>query len=160
MISFSAVMRATALTTLTAAGVTFSASSYALVPFEATYQFSYGNKNVGNATRKLTQQGNQWQYQFSSRIPVLGSATETSKFSFKNGQIQSQSYLRQTKILLRSDTVTMNFKPQQKTISTSRKGTQRTLVWQNGVLDDLNAELQVREDLKRWFKIQIYYCRL
>lgn len=148
MTLFPAVIRAAALTILTAAGLTFAVSAYALTPFEATYQFTYGNKNMGNATRKLTQQGNQWQYQFSSRIPLIGSATETSKFGFSNGQIQSQSYQRQTKILVHNDTVNMTFKPQQKTIHTTRKGTQRTLNWQNGVLDDLNAELQVREDLQ------------
>lgn len=149
MKTFSAAMRTFALTTFAAASLTFAATSHALTPFSATYQFTYGNKTMGDATRKLSQQGNLWQYQFSSRIPVIGSATETSKFGFSQGQIQSVSYQRQTKILVHNDVVNMNFKPQQKQIQTSRKGTSRVLTWQNGVLDDLNAELQVREDLKQ-----------
>lgn len=123
--------------------------SHALSPFEATYQFSYGNKKMGDATRKLSKIGNQWQYQFSSKIPVIGSATETSKFGFQNGLITSDSYQRRTKILIHSDTVNMNFNPSQKSITTSRKDQNRTLTWKSGVLDDLNAELQVREDLKK-----------
>ena len=123
--------------------------SHALSPFEATYQFTYGNKKMGDATRKLSKIGNQWQYQFSSKIPVIGSATETSKFGFQNGLITSDSYQRRTKILIHSDTVNMNFNPSQKSITTSRKDQNRTLTWKSGVLDDLNAELQVREDLKK-----------
>ncbi len=147
MRKFSAVRSIALGTTLFAASLGASLS-YALSPFSATYSFSYGNKSLGDATRKLTQQGNQWQYKFSSKIPLIGSAVETSKFTFANGQIQSQSYQRQTKILVHSDTVSINFKPAQKQIITKRKDQQRTLVWQNKVLDDLNAELQVREDLK------------
>lgn len=128
--------------------MSFAMSSYALTPFEATYQFTYGNKNMGDATRKLTQNGQNWQYKFSAKIPLIGSATETSNFSFTNNQIQSQSYTRQTKILVHNDTVKLNFKPAQKQILTNRKSTDRVLTWQAGVLDDLNAELQVREDLK------------
>ncbi len=123
--------------------------SHALSPFEATYQFTYGNKKMGDATRKLSKIGNQWQYQFSSKIPVIGSATETSKFGFQNGLITSDSYQRRTKILIHSDAVNMNFNPSQKNITTSRKDKNRTLTWKSGVLDDLNAELQVREDLKK-----------
>ncbi|MCH4249223.1 MAG: DUF3108 domain-containing protein [Acinetobacter populi] len=149
MKTFSAAIRTIALTTFAAASFTFAAASHALTPFSATYQFTYGNKTMGDATRKLSKQGNLWQYQFSSKIPLIGSATETSKFGFSQGQIQSVSYQRQTKILVHNDVVSMNFKPQQKQIQTSRKGTSRVLTWQNGVLDDLNAELQVREDLKQ-----------
>ena len=128
--------------------MSFAMSSHALEPFEATYQFTYGTKNMGDATRKLSQNGQNWQYKFSAKIPLIGSATETSQFSFKNGQIQSQSYTRQTKILVHNDTVKMDFKPAQKQILTNRKKTDRVLTWKAGVLDDLNAELQVREDLK------------
>lgn len=122
----------------------------ALNPFSATYQFSYNGKTVGDATRTLSQQAeNQWQYQFSAKIPMLGQAVETSRFSVNNGQIQSQNYQRQTKILVHRDTVSLDFMPQQKKIISKRKGETRQLAWRAGVLDDLNAELQVREDLKK-----------
>lgn len=123
----------------------------ALSPFSATYQFSYNGKAVGDATRTLSQQGaNQWQYQFSAKIPMLGQAVETSRFSVnQQGQIQSQNYQRQTKILVHRDTVSLDFNPQQQKIISKRKGETRQLAWRAGVLDDLNAELQVREDLKK-----------
>ncbi|TXJ06565.1 MAG: DUF3108 domain-containing protein [Acinetobacter sp.] len=141
-------MRRLMQATFATVSISLACSTYALSPFSATYQFTYGNKTMGDATRKLTQNGNQWQYQFSSKIPLIGSATETSKFSFQQGQIHAISYQRQTKILIHKDVVSLDFKPQQKQIITNRKGTQRVLVWQNNVLDDLNAELQVREDLQ------------
>lgn len=142
------IIRRLTISAFATASLCMTFSAYALTPFAATYQFTYGNKTMGDATRKLTQNGNQWQYQFSSKIPLIGSATETSKFSFQQGQIQSVSYQRQTKILVHKDVVSMDFKPQQKQILTQRKGASRVLTWQNGVLDDLNAELQVREDLQ------------
>ena len=144
----SSVLRGLSVSALTVASMSFAVSSYALSPFEATYQFTYGNKNMGDATRKLSQNKNVWQYSFIAKIPLVGSATETSTFGFNQGQIESQSYRRQTKILVHNDTVKMDFKPAQKQILTNRKKTDRVLTWKAGVLDDLNAELQVREDLK------------
>lgn len=144
----SSVVRGITLSALTVASMSFAVSTYALTPFEATYQFSYDNKNMGDATRKLSQNGQNWQYKFTSKIPLIGSATETSQFGFSNGQLQSKSYTRQTKILVHSDVVKMTFNEATKQILTHRKKTDRVLTWKAGVLDDLNAELQVREDLK------------
>lgn len=144
----SSLLHGLTLSAITIAGMSFAMSSYALTPFEATYQFTYGNKNMGDATRKLSLNGQTWQYKFTAKIPLIGSATETSTFALNNGQIQSQSYRRQTKILVHNDTVKLDFKAAQKQILTSRKGTDRVLTWQPHVLDDLNAELQIREDLK------------
>lgn len=146
---FSKFKRPLAIGALAASSFIAATGAYALSPFSATYQFTYGNKVMGDATRSLTQNGNDWRYMFSAKIPVIGSATETSQFSYNNNQITSKSYKRQTKILVHNDTVSLDFRPQQKQIMTQRKGEQRTLTWQNGVLDDLNAELQVREDIKR-----------
>ena len=123
-------------------------AALALTPFNATYQFSYGNRVLGDATRVLTEKDNIWQYQFISKIPLVGSASEVSRFQFQQGQIQSLSFVRQTKILVRSDNISLNFNPQKKQIATSRRNQKRMLTWQNHVLDDLNAELQVREDLQ------------
>jgi hypothetical protein len=145
----SALLHGLCFATVTTLSLAAAASSYALSPFQATYQFSYNNRNVGDATRKLWLNGNVWTYQFSAKIPVLGTATETSKFAFNQGHIQSISFNRETKILVRSDSTSLNFQPQQNKIITKRKGEQRILPWKTGVLDDLNAELQVREDIQK-----------
>lgn len=120
----------------------------ALTPFNATYQFSYGNRVLGDATRALSEKDNIWQYQFTSKIPLVGSASEISRFQFQQGQIQSLSFVRQTRILVHSDNISLDFNGQKKQITTSRRNQKRILTWQNHVLDDLNAELQVREDLQ------------
>ncbi|MDC4143141.1 DUF3108 domain-containing protein, partial [Acinetobacter nosocomialis] len=53
-----------------------------------------------------------------------------------------------SKILIHNNTMNINFNPGNKTISTKKDDKARTFAWQPGVLDELNAELQVREDLK------------
>lgn len=122
--------------------------AFALAPFQATYQFGYNGKNMGTATRQLTQQNNQWVYSFNANVAGMASANETSHFSFTNGQINSQSFQRRSKILVHNRTRTINFNPATKTINTQDK-VARSFAWKAGVLDELNAELQVREDLKK-----------
>ena len=65
----SSVLRGIAVSALTVAGMSFTMATYALSPFEATYQFTYGSKNMGDATRKLSKTGDNWQYKFSAKIP-------------------------------------------------------------------------------------------
>lgn len=40
----------------------FSNQTFAMSPFQASYQFSYNGKNLGSATRTLSKSGNQWNY--------------------------------------------------------------------------------------------------
>lgn len=128
--------------------VGFSSNALAMSPFQASYQFAYNGKNLGSATRTLSQSGNNWTYIFAAKAVGIASASETSRFSFNNGQINSNSFSRTSKILVHNDTMTINFNPNSKTINTKKKDTPRSFAWKAGVLDELNAELQVREDLK------------
>lgn len=137
-----------ATTFITSVGL--STSAMALAPFQASYQFAYNGKNVGTATRVLQQQNNQqWTYTFSAKALGVGSASETSRFSFNNGQISSQSFSRNSKILVHNRSMSINFNPSSKLINTQKDKKARSFAWQAGVLDELNAELQVREDLKK-----------
>lgn len=127
-----------------------SSNVYALEPFKADYQFQYNGKTLGSASRTLTQSGQQWNYVFSASAAGLASATETSKFKFKDGKILSDYFTRKSKVLVRSDSLKIDFNAAAKTINThtSKNDTKRNFAWVNGALDDLNAELQIREDLK------------
>lgn len=120
----------------------------AMSPFQASYQFSYNGKNLGSATRTLSKSGNQWNYVFSARAGGLASATESSRFSFNEGKIISNDFKRSSKVLLRNDTLTIDFRPEEHLITTKKNNKARSFAWKSGVLDELNAELQIREDLK------------
>lgn len=122
--------------------------SFAMSPFQATYQFSYNGKNVGTATRHLTQSGSQWNYVFTAKAGGIATATETSKFSFDGNKIQSSSFSRSSKILVHNNTMSIQFNPRTKIINTKKDDKARSFAWKAGVLDELNAELQLREDLK------------
>lgn len=127
-----------------------ASNAYALEPFKAEYQFQYNGKNLGSASRTLTQSGQKWNYIFAARAAGLASATETSQFKFTNGRIVSDSFNRKSKVLVRSDSTRIVFNATNKTIQThtSKNDTTRSFAWSNAALDDLNAELQIREDLK------------
>ena len=105
-----------------AALFSFSMSSHALAmaPFQASYQFSYNNKNLGSATRTLSQQGNNWTYVFNAKAGGIASATETSQFSFADNKITSQKFSRSSKILIHNNTMSINFNPASKVIITKR----------------------------------------
>ncbi|MFW1786506.1 DUF3108 domain-containing protein, partial [Acinetobacter nosocomialis] len=94
--------------------------------FQATYQFSYNGKNMGSATRTLTQNGNNWTYVFAAKAAAIASATETSRFGFSNGQIQSNDFSRNSKILVHNDTMTIKFNPSAKTINTNKRDKARS----------------------------------
>lgn len=137
--------------------VGFSTQTFAMSPFQASYQFSYNGKNVGSATRTLSKSGNYWNYVFAAKAAGLASATETSRFSFNGKQIQSSSFSRTSKVLVHNNSMNINFNPTAKTIKTAKDKEARTFAWQSGVLDELNAELQVREDIKNGSLKSTYY---
>ena len=133
-------------TTLLFAG--FSSQAFAMSPFQASYQFSYNGKNMGSATRTLSKSGNNWTYVFAAKAGAMASATETSRFSLNGSQIMSNSFSRSSKILVHNNSMSINFNPNAKTIHTKKDDKARSFAWKSGVLDELNAELQLREDLK------------
>lgn len=126
----------------------YSSQALAMSPFQASYQFAYNGKNLGSATRTLSKSGNNWTYVFAAKAGAIASATETSRFSLNNGQITSGNFSRTSKILVHNNTMTIKFNPSAKTITTSKDKENRSFAWKAGVLDELNAELQIREDLK------------
>lgn len=126
----------------------YSSQALAMSPFQASYQFAYNGKNMGSATRTLTQNGNAWKYVFAAKAGAIASATETSQFTFNKSQLVSNSFSRTSKILVHSNTMNIKFNPSAKTINTSKDKENRSFAWKAGVLDELNAELQLREDLK------------
>ena len=69
-----------------------SSNAVAMSPFQASYQFAYNGKNLGTATRTLSKSGNNWTYVFAAKAAAIASATETSRFSFANGQIISNNF--------------------------------------------------------------------
>ena len=126
----------------------FSSQTFAMSPFQASYQFSYNGKNMGSATRTLSKSGNNWSYVFAAKAGAIASATETSRFSLSGNNIISNSFSRSSKILVHNNTMSINFNPNTKTILTKKDDKARSFAWKAGVLDELNAELQLREDLK------------
>ena len=148
-------MAASVSTALFLAG--FSSQIFAMSPFQASYQFNYNGKNLGSATRTLSKTGNQWSYVFSAKAGVIASATETSRFTFNDGKIGSSSFSRSSKILVHNNTMSINFNPSAKTINTKKDSETRSFAWKAGVLDELNAELQIREDLKSGGLKSSYY---
>lgn len=133
-------------TTLLFAG--FSSQAFAMSPFQASYQFSYNGKNMGSATRTLSKSGNNWTYVFAAKAGAIASATETSHFSLNGNNIISNNFSRSSKILVHNNTMSIKFNPNAKTINTKKDDKARSFAWKSGVLDELNAELQLREDLK------------
>lgn len=138
----------TSAITATAVMGGISSQAFAMSPFQAGYQFNYNGKNIGSATRTLSQSGNNWSYVFAAKAVGLASATETSKFTFNNKQISSSNFSRTSKVLVHNNTMSINFNPSTKLINTKKDDTNRSFAWKSGVLDELNAELQLREDLK------------
>ncbi len=125
-----------------------SSNALAMSPFQASYQFAYNGKNMGSATRTLSKNGNNWNYVFAAKAGVIASATETSRFSLNGQAITSNNFSRTSKILVHNNTMSINFNPASKIINTKKDDKARYFPWKTGALDELNAELQVREDLK------------
>ncbi len=125
-----------------------SSQVFAMTPFQASYQFSYNGKNLGSATRTLSKSGNNWTYVFAAKAAAIASATETSQFTFNNGKIGSSSFTRSSKVLVHNNSMNIKFNPSAKTITAKKDDKTHTYAWKLGALDELNAELQIREDLK------------
>ncbi|MBF7688516.1 DUF3108 domain-containing protein [Acinetobacter rathckeae] len=128
--------------------VLVSVSAFAITPFEATYQFSYNGKNISTATRSLSQLSNgTWNYNFSAKAGFIASASESSQFNIKNGQLISNSFNRTTKYIGISDKLRIDFNHANNTIYTQKNDTKRRFKLENNPLDELNAEIQIREDI-------------
>jgi hypothetical protein len=127
-----------------------SMSSLALTPYSADYVFNIDNKFNGKSNRTLTQEGNNWRYTFSAKVPILASATEISTFSLPDdGQVRSLTHSMNYKILVNNKKSSMTFNPNNQMINVNDKGKTRSYAGRVDALDELNLEIQVREDMKR-----------
>lgn len=126
-----------------------SSASFAMSPYQAKYAFQYNNTTVGSASRTLSKSGNLWTYQFSATAAKMAKASETSTFSLQNGKIVSHSFNRSSTIFGMGSKMSMSFDSAQKVVNTKKDDKTRSYAWQAHALDELNAELQVREDLKK-----------
>lgn len=120
----------------------------AITPYNATYAFNLDNKASGTATRQLLKQGNNWVYNFNARVPMIATASEKSTFTFDNQQVTSKQYVRQYKVLVHKQVLTLNFDNANKVVNVKKDKEARQYALQANTLDDLNAEIQIREDLK------------
>lgn len=129
-------------------GVLVSVPAFAITPFEATYQFSYNGKNISTATRSLSQQRDDtWLYTFSAKASFIASASESSQFNIKNGQVISNHFNRTTKYIGISDKLIIDFNRTNNMIYTQKNDTKRNFKLEFNSLDELNAEIQIREDI-------------
>ncbi|GAB3052679.1 DUF3108 domain-containing protein [Acinetobacter apis] len=135
-----------------------SASAFAITPFQATYQFSYNGKNISTATRELKQQGDQrWIYTFNAKAGFIASASETSEFHVNKDQVISDRFNRATNYIGISDSLKINYDHNSNMVSTNKSGKARSFKLENNPLDELNAEIQIREDLKKNQLKSVYY---
>ncbi|PVZ89595.1 DUF3108 domain-containing protein [Serratia sp. S1B] len=142
---------------LAGAALICSSQAIALSPFQATYQFSYNDKNMGTAIRSLKQTDNNWTYVFTAQAGILASATEISNFSLLDDHVISNSFSRNVNYIGLSDSFKINFNLAEETIETNYKGKAYSFAWKTGALDELNAEVQIREDLKKMESKNNYY---
>ncbi|MEB3752995.1 DUF3108 domain-containing protein [Acinetobacter sp. MD2(2019)] len=123
--------------------------AYALMPFHASYQFIYNEKNLGTAVRSLEKQPDHaWKYTFHVNAGALAAASESSSFILQNHQIQSISFSRTSRLLFQNNLLSITFMPDQKQIEATKAAEKNVFEWQPNALDELNAEIQVREDLQ------------
>jgi len=65
------LLKVAGITSAAILSASLSSHALAMAPFQASYQFSYNNKNLGSATRTLSQQGNNWTYKFYAKAGAV-----------------------------------------------------------------------------------------
>jgi hypothetical protein len=124
--------------------------AHALQPYKADYVFNIDNKFNGQSSRVLTQNRQGWLYTFSAKVPVLASAIETSQFVLTpDSRVRSMSHHLNYKILVKNKKSSMVFQPTTHLVNVQHNGKASSYAGRIDALDDLNLEIQVREDLKQ-----------
>lgn len=130
--------------------VSLGSAASALAPFQAEYRFNIANSVSGTATRELRQQGDTWVYRFSSAIPVIGRASETSTFRLDDkGNVQPLGYQQGFRLLTNSRNINLRFDQAARRVNVQKNRQASQYPLQSGVLDSLNLEVQLRQDLQR-----------
>ncbi len=136
-------------------------ATWAITPFSANYTFNIDNKFSGEATRVLKNTGgNDWQYDFNARIGYLASANESSHFKLMvtpQLRVQSVSHDMNFKILTQKRDLQMTFSPDGLKVFVTRDGQKITYTGVPYTLDNLNLEVQLRNDLKNNQLKPVYY---
>lgn len=119
-----------------------------VAPFTAVYQFNIENKYNGMATRTLSKNGNQYNYNVRANVGKLASARQAATFGNIGGVVQPLTSSTQYKVLGVGNTTDLRFNPTTKQVTTTHKGKTQTLPLKQAAYDDLSLEVQIREDLK------------
>lgn len=119
-----------------------------VAPFAATYQFSIENKYNGTATRTLTKNGNQYNYNVRANVGKLASARQNATFGTTGGVVQPVVSSTQYRVLGVGNTTELRFNPTGKQVTSTHKGKTQILPLTQAAYDDLSLEVQIREDLK------------
>lgn len=131
-------------------GLSLTGTAAALEPYTAQYGFNIDNRWSGESSRVLRQDGADWVYTFTARVPVLANATETTRFSIDDERnVISKNHNMRYKIVVRNKNLAMNFDAASRKINVDVGGKKSVLEFKAGTLDELNLEFQVREDLKK-----------
>ena len=114
--------------------------------FTATYEFNLDNKLSGKATRELTRNGDRYHYEFRANA-AFASAVETSDFGYDGAQVKSLVYRNHRQLFFRSRDAGVNFDWTRRMGHAFRYQDSLDFPLQDGVLDPLNLEMQLRHDL-------------
>lgn len=125
-----------------------SCNTFSIEPFQATYQVIYNDKPFGTATSSLQKINNEWNYNFSATAGDFINASAQSIFQFNNENIQSSKYNRNTQFLFFKNQNSIQFDAQKMNITTQDNKKSYQYPLEKNVYDELNIELQIRDDLK------------
>jgi Protein of unknown function (DUF3108) len=136
-------------------------NAHAFEPFQAHYTFDIAGLLKGTATRTLTKQNDIWSYRFNAKIAFLANADEVSRFKVNQSEnkmvdIRTLDHAYQFKIFNKRADNRFKVDWTNNIVSAHNKHGDSTYPAQEGLLDMLNLELQVREDIKR-NKLKPYY---
>ncbi|OTG80432.1 hypothetical protein B9T31_16225 [Acinetobacter sp. ANC 4558] len=133
---------------ITISALFIGSTVYALEPFRAIYLVDYNGKQLGTATSTLKNINNEWNYSFTATSSEFIHASAQSKFTQNNTSIQSEFFNRNTKLFFFNTQNSITFDVSKKMIFTQDNKASYAYPLEKNVLDELNIELQIREDLK------------
>lgn len=137
--------------------IVFSISSvYAFEPFEANYSFNIAGILHGTASRILNVKDDVWNYSFKANVTSLATASEFSHFRINpskkddnsSPRIESLDHSYNFKFLTNKKNNSFKVDWDNKVVNSTNQNGDNTYPAQVGMLDNLDLELQVREDIK------------
>jgi len=132
-----------------------SAEQLPIPSFEAKYKVHRGSLTIGEAQRRLYQQGDVWVFENSSRTTGLAAlfvkdtVTERSHAHYQNGRMLPQSYLYQREGGKREREVKLRFDWPQQRVVNSINDDPWVMDIPTGTLDKFLYQLQMMIDLEK-----------